>query len=172
MHLGRLFSFIILSMFACLSACGSYGGSPTEPQRCTTPGCSIPQPLAVISSDPANGATDVPRAQCPYATSFCRGIVMMTFNQSVNIDSMNFQIVPSKQGALRCPDPQFPGPGTYGCRVTPPTTVPPNQSAIVWYDTLDSFLPTTKYTVTILAVNSSDGKPLGTYTFSFTTAAQ
>jgi len=169
----RLVAAFTLITLMFLAACGNYAGgaSQPQPQSCTTMGCSVPEPLAVLSTAPANGATNVPLSECPYAGSLCRGIVKMTFNQSVNIDSMQFQIVPFKQGALRCPDPQFPGPGTYGCRVTPPTTIPSNQSVIVWYDILDSFLPSTTYTVTILSVNSSDGKPLATYTFSFTTAA-
>lgn len=168
----RLFAAINLALLLFLSACGSSGGSTTEPQSCSTAGCTILQPLAIISTAPANGATNVPLAQCPYSNGPCRGIIGMTFNQSVNIDSMNFQVLPFTRGTLRCPDTQLPGIGTYGCRVTPPTTIPSNQSVIVWFDSQGPFLPNTTCTATISSVNSSDGKPLANYTFSFTTAAQ
>jgi hypothetical protein len=168
----RLLAAIGLTLLVFLSACGSSGGSATDPQSCTTPGCTVPQPLAIISTDPTNGATNVSLAQCPYTNGPCRGIIAMTFNQSVNIDSMNFQVLPFTRGTLRCPDPQLPGIGTYGCRVTPPTTIPSNQSVIVWFDSQGPFLPNTIYTATISSVNSSDGKPLANHTFSFTTASQ
>ncbi len=172
MYLSRLFAFINFALLVTLSACGSSGGSTTGPPSCTTSGCPILEPLAVISADPANRAVSVPLSQCPYANGPCRGIVAITFNQSVNIDSMNFQLLPFTRGTLRCPDPQLPGIGFTGCRVTPPTTIPANQSVVVWFDSESPFLPNTAYTATILSVNSSDGKPLANYSFLFTTAAQ
>ncbi len=167
-----LLALLNFSLLMFISSC-STSNTPAS-SSCSTQGCSIPEPLAVVSTSPTDGATNVPLSECPYANGPCRGIVAMTFNQSVNIDSMNFQIQPFIRGTLRCPDPQNPGIAIYGCRApNPPTTIPPNQSVIVWFDGESTFSPNTLYTATILSVSSSDGKPLGkAYSFSFTTAAQ
>jgi hypothetical protein len=163
----RVLPLFAISMTLLLYGCGNSGQS----QSCDTQGCTISEPLAVISTEPTSGQINVPLSQCPYSNQFCRGIVKITFNQSVNIDTMDFQIAPFLQGTLHCPQPDI-GPGVVGCRVSPPTTVPPDQAPAVWYDGYTAFLPNTTYTATIVSATSSDGKPLGTYSWSFTTAAQ
>lgn len=58
MNCTRIATLSNLVLLVLLCACGAGGGgvvggggTETEPQSCTTPGCTIPQPLVVISTE-------------------------------------------------------------------------------------------------------------------------
>jgi hypothetical protein len=129
-------------------------------------------PLAVVSTDPSNGASNVPLSQCPTVTGFCGGVFTVTFNKEVDMTTVNFQVSPNITGFLRCPAA---GPGISGCPGGPPGSgIPPNQSAVVMFLAFSSsFMADTTYHVTLVGAKDTNGVPLAeSYQWSFSTAAQ
>jgi hypothetical protein len=79
-----IITIVILSL--CVVGCGSQSTN------------SSPGPLAVVSTNPANGATGVPLSECPTVDSsgnpvgYCGGTISVTFNRPVEAVTVNVSL--------------------------------------------------------------------------------
>jgi Bacterial Ig-like domain len=151
---------VVLLVLGCGTGSSNSGGTSTANE-----------PLAVVSTVPVTGATNVPLSQCPQVTGFCGATFTMTFNKEVNMDTLKFSYSPFLNGYFACPSA---GPGTSGCLGgLPGSGVPPDQSSVVIFVDGSNFQTDTTYQITLDSVSDTNGNLLGqSYTWSFTTALQ
>lgn len=139
-----------------LPGCGSTGSSAS--------GTS----LVVISTVPANKATDVQLSDCPTGvdqSSGC-GVYTINFNQPVDMNTLSVQITPPlNTHFISCPS----SPSVAGC----PGSSPPNSSAVVEFIGMNSFASDTSYKVTVVDAATPSPNVIHLsqqYVWTFTTA--
>jgi hypothetical protein len=127
----------------CAIGCGSQSSNPTNPN---------PDPFAIVSISPANGATGVSRSECPTvdssgrAVGFCGGTIKVTFNRpvetsTVGISVREFAATTILGGFVECVTPagtkfELCGPGV-------------NTSTVMVFVTSTDLKPGTLYQVTL-----------------------
>lgn len=155
MKVTRWLAFCLAEIAVLLSGCAS-GSSTTNTSS-----------LELVSVDPIANAADVPLTTCPTGpTNPCGGAITVTFNRTVAMTTVVFEITPPLSGIIRCPSA---GPMVTGCPAGVGTMA--NQSAVVMYLGTNEFLPDTTYKVTVVAAQDTNGNSLAqTVEWIFTTA--
>jgi hypothetical protein len=155
-------TFLKACLCAFLLSCCACGGSGSAPSS----------PLAIISIDPANGATNVPLSVCPTPAGLCGGVITVTFNKPIEVTQGLFEVRVYGSpgvlaGAVECPGVSN-GAGT--CL---------SSSQTILFVTATNLLPDTTYQATLGGttipniITDTNGVPLAgqPYAWTFTTAA-
>jgi hypothetical protein len=138
-------SFFLIAIGISIFGCGSI---PSRPSGNSSGGF----PLFVVSTDPANGATNVPLSQCAPNAGFCGGLITVVFSVPVVVDSVKLSIIPEISGFLRCDIVPPRVPGCLNPNMLNSNGGPLDQPVgVVRFVSMSNFLADTEYKVTVLA---------------------